>query len=304
MITSPWLCCKFYHPPGLIYRLKRVSFDGDGHRCSDPTSAFVRRYDFGFGEAAVLPGYGYFKSASCAESPYAAGLPGGREGRQQVHAIRVALEQHFCHTGRRAKVAVYLERRVGVEQVGVGAPAFGILRVGAAHQLHLPANYAVRVVPILRTGQDVDLPAHGPARTLISPECQGLHGGAKQIRCSILRDLITGVHPPEVRDVAVGALGVIDVLQPFLKLSMPADPVADRGKVRGLSVLKTARRRSLVSSRSAMNSGSRWPSTGRPKASMTSGYGLPGPGPINRRSLCPMWAHRSRIFPHSRESFR
>ena len=122
MINSPWLCCKFYHPPGLIYRLKRVSFDGDGHRCSDPISAFVRRYDFGFGEVAVMPGYGYFKFASGVASSHAARLPGDREGRQQVQAVRVALEQHFCHTGRGTEVAVDLERRVGVEQVGVGAP--------------------------------------------------------------------------------------------------------------------------------------------------------------------------------------
>lgn len=103
-----------------------------------------------------MPGYGYFKFASRVASSHAARLPAGREGRQQVQAVRVALEQHFCHTGRGTEVAVDLERRVGVEQVGVGA----------AHKLHLPADHAVRVVPILRTGQDVGLPAHGSARTL------------------------------------------------------------------------------------------------------------------------------------------
>ncbi len=169
MITFPWLCFKFYNPPGLIYRLKRVSFDGDGHRCSDPISAFVRRYDFGFGEVAVMPGYGYFKFASGVASSHAARLPVGREGRQQVQAVRVALEQHFCHTGPWHRSCRRSGRAGGRRTGWGGCLAFGILRVGAAHKLHLPADHAVRLVPILRTGQDVDLPAHGPARTLWHP---------------------------------------------------------------------------------------------------------------------------------------
>ena len=69
---------------------------------------------------------------------------------------------------------------------------------------------------------------------------------------------------------------------------MPAEPVADTGKVSGLAVRNTSRNRSLVSSRRAMKSGSRWPRTGRPKALMTCGYGFPGPGPMRMRSACDM----------------
>ena len=65
---------------------------------------------------------------------------------------------------------------------------------------------------------------------------------------------------------------------------MPAEPVPLTGKVSGLAVAKTCRRRSLVASRMAKNSGSRCPRTGPARAWATSGYGLEGPGPINRRS--------------------
>jgi hypothetical protein len=67
--------------------------------------------------------------------------------------------------------------------------------------------------------------------------------------------------------------------------SIPAEPVPEMGSVIGFAVRKTARSRSHVSSRRATNSGSRWPSIGRPRASTASGYGLQGPGPISTRSL-------------------
>ena len=53
--------------------------------------------------------------------------------------------------------------------------------------------------------------------------------------------------------------------------SMPAEPVPLSGKVSGLAVRNTWRRRSQVSSSSSMKSGSRWPSIGRANAACTSG---------------------------------
>ena len=69
-----------------------------------------------------------------------------------------------------------------------------------------------------------------------------------------------------------------------MHVSMPADPVPLIGMVSALFVPKTRRSRSHTSSSRARNSGSRWPSIGRAKASMASGYGLHGPGPIRMRS--------------------
>ena len=66
--------------------------------------------------------------------------------------------------------------------------------------------------------------------------------------------------------------------------SMPALPVAEIGSVIAFTVPKQVRRPSLTRSSRAMNSGSRWPSSGRLIASRTAGCALEGPGPRSRRS--------------------
>lgn len=53
--------------------------------------------------------------------------------------------------------------------------------------------------------------------------------------------------------------------------SIPADPVAESGSVRELSVCHTARSMSHVSSMSRMNSGSRCPSNGADRPTVASG---------------------------------
>ena len=60
--------------------------------------------------------------------------------------------------------------------------------------------------------------------------------------------------------------------------SMPAEPVPLIGNVSGLSVRNTCRSRSHVSSSSATNSGSRWPSIGRAERLGDLGVGVAGAG--------------------------
>ena len=57
---------------------------------------------------------------------------------------------------------------------------------------------------------------------------------------------------------------------------MPAEPVPLRGRVKGFAVANTCRRRSLVASRRARNSGSRCPRTGRARACGHLGIGIGG----------------------------
>src|SRR5262245_58541773 len=78
--------------------------------------------------------------------------------------------------------------------------------------------------------------------------------------------------------------------------SIPAEPVPETGRVMGLAVRNTVRSRSQVSSSTATNSGSRWPSMGRARAATASGYGLQGPGPIKTRSLSGMCGPDGRSF--------
>ena len=68
--------------------------------------------------------------------------------------------------------------------------------------------------------------------------------------------------------------------------SIPAEPVPLIGNVSALAVWNAARSRSAISSSTTRKSGSRWPSTGRWNASITSGYGFDGPGPSSSRSGC------------------
>ena len=75
---------------------------------------------------------------------------------------------------------------------------------------------------------------------------------------------------------------------------MPAEPVPLIGSVSVLSVRNAARSRSPISSSTTRKSGSRWPSTGRWNASITSGYGFDGPGPSNSRSGCVMGGNVAR----------
>ena len=88
---------------------------------------------------------------------------------------------------------------------------------------------------------------------------------------------------------------------------MPAEPVPLSGKVRAFEVAKTWRSRSLVSSRSCRNWGSRCPSTGPASAMVTSGYGFEGPGPMSRRSEIPTgasWQVGAHLRQRARRSVR
>ena len=90
---------------------------------------------------------------------------------------------------------------------------------------------------------------------------------------------------PVVQAAADAVAPVVDAVQPLVTaVSGAAEPVAETAKVSLFSVRYTVRSRSPTSSIRAMKSGSRWPSTGREYASITSGYGLHGPGPMRTGS--------------------
>ena len=66
--------------------------------------------------------------------------------------------------------------------------------------------------------------------------------------------------------------------------SMPAMPVPETASASSLDVRKAPRSRPRVSSSSRRSSGSRWPSTGAPRARITRGWTGLGPGPSSSRS--------------------
>ena len=128
-----------------------------------------------------------------------------------MHVAHVALEEHLGDAGRGAEVAVDLERRMGVEEVGVGAA------------LELLAEHLVGVVAVEESRPEVDLPRLAPARAAVAAARQRHFGARRQLRVRRRRDLAPGVQGEQVRDVAVPVLGVVAVGHPLLELSPFAD---------------------------------------------------------------------------------
>jgi hypothetical protein len=48
-------------------------------------------------------------------------FPYRRQSGQQLDFSVMALQQHLCDASRTAKVTIYLERRMGAEEVGIGS---------------------------------------------------------------------------------------------------------------------------------------------------------------------------------------
>jgi len=103
-----------------------------------------------------VPFHIHGESATRAQAADAAGRPGLRQRGQEIDdeiplaIAAMALDQHFANPGGEAEVAVDLERRVTVEEVGHGAAAqqFGAVDGGG--------------VAIAQAGEEVDGPRAAP----------------------------------------------------------------------------------------------------------------------------------------------
>ena len=82
-----------------------------------------------------------------------------RQRRQQVDLAGVALRQHLDDAGGGAEVAVDLERRVGVEQVGVDAAPAAIVRRAGVDEGEQPRQQLERALAVEQARPLVDLPA-------------------------------------------------------------------------------------------------------------------------------------------------
>ena len=130
----------------------------------------------GRGEDAVGPRHIDLEAAYGAQAADGAALPGVGQGRQQVEGVGVALQQHLCHAGGDAEVAVYLERCVRVEEVVidsalrlVGAVALAVLE-GRAEEFDTLVGHQ-------GAGVEVHLPPHAPARGWQPAQDEAPHGG-------------------------------------------------------------------------------------------------------------------------------
>ena len=103
------------------------------------------------GQPALRPFHVHRIAAARAKPAYRARFPRGRQCGKKAQFSAVALEQHLGNTRGGAKVAVYLERRVGVQQIGV---------TGAGQQ---GAKIAFRLRAVAQPGEKADDPCTAPA---------------------------------------------------------------------------------------------------------------------------------------------
>ena len=84
----------------------------------------------------------------------------------------MALQQHFGNAGCAAEVAVNLERRMGTEEIGVGAGMMTACAVDSGLQQILQQQ--ISVVAVTEPRPKANLPSPRPARSLVAATEQGL----------------------------------------------------------------------------------------------------------------------------------
>src|SRR5262249_9340980 len=95
-----------------------AGFDDNWKSGAHATAQSRERMDIRRFDTAALPLQIDFEPAPRAHAFDARFSPGRRRRRQQLNLSRMALEQHLGDARRPAEVAVDLERRMNVEQVG------------------------------------------------------------------------------------------------------------------------------------------------------------------------------------------
>ena len=79
----------------------------------------------------------------------------------------VALKKHLRDTRACTEVAVYLERRMGVEEVGIG-PSVGIAGI-CRKQVEQIAEYGIGVIAVEKTRPKIDFPSQAPSKRATEP---------------------------------------------------------------------------------------------------------------------------------------
>ena len=158
---------------------QRLAVEGDGCladvRISQAQWLPLEAADGGGHQGAFVPYFTDLETSHGAQAADAALRPDGRQGGQELEGIGVALQQHLCHAGTDAEVAVDLEGCVGVEEVVVDA-ALGLVDGIAGAVLELQFEEFHTLLGLQGACPEVDLPAHGPPCGRQSAQHQAAHG--------------------------------------------------------------------------------------------------------------------------------
>ena len=116
------------------------------------------------------------KSAAGTESVHLSVVPSFGQGGQQVHRTVVALHQHLGNARRATKVAVNLERRMRVEEVGVGSAT------AIARGSELFGDELIGTVTVEQSRPQAHLPTHAPSRGRVAAIVQGVAHTLENLR--------------------------------------------------------------------------------------------------------------------------
>ena len=140
-----------------------------------------------------------------------------------MHGSIVTLDEHLGNACSHTEVTIYLERRMGVEQIGIGTTIgylLGHLVVG--QQMKHVGDNLEGMVAIEHACPEIGFPPQAPSCGHVASLQQGVAGSGKELRMLVGRYLIGGIESIEMRDVAVLVLGVVGILEPLLQLSVTA----------------------------------------------------------------------------------
>ena len=92
----------------------------------------------------------------------------------------MALHQHLAHASHTTEVSVYLERRMGIKQIGVSSTAMLVVRRLATTGLYVGQQFPVDMIGLLgflQSRLQIDAPTRTPPRRLVTLLYQRLFTG-------------------------------------------------------------------------------------------------------------------------------
>src|SRR6185295_18620112 len=120
------------------------------------------------------------EAPSSPEAGHFAGLPYGRQRRQQPDLSLIALQQHFSNRRRSAEVTIDLEGRVCIEHVRIGP-------LGTQQE----SEDFIRMVALSQTRPKVNTPCRRPTGGLIATDLQRPFDGRRKIGSSMDIDVMS-----------------------------------------------------------------------------------------------------------------
>src|SRR4051812_8676018 len=129
-----------------------------------------------------------------------------------MYFAQMALHQHFGYTCSSRKVAIYLEWRMRIKEVWIGAASAFTVGAGIVQQM---PDECIGMIAIQQTRPPVDLPSTAPAGAGISSYLQRFLCGCKELRRIVLRDLAARMQTKQVRYMAVLRVCFCKLFIPF-----------------------------------------------------------------------------------------